>query len=467
MSWQNLFNGTKKEFSNIKLKQVYGQIPKEIRGTFYQNSSVMTSRAGEKHITWFDGDGAILRIQLQDGEAVGSYKYTRTQAFKEEEKKGKFIFASLGRLAPGFFNRLKRKAEPANRANTSVFPLKDKLLVLFDMGKPYELDLESLETQGESDLQGSLALSETSSAHLRIDPDTKEIYNFGFDQSDYKSILFYKFNPDFKFLFKNKIKLDAMPYMTHDFIFAGKYIIFFTFPINLKYFLYLLKVKPMMQCLEYLEKGQSNIYVLEKDSLKVTNHIKIPANYFLHFVNGFEANNGNLVMDLIEFNNFNVFQKWTVDAVKGKLPDYEVNSKIVRYELDLKNNTVSGKNTLFDQFCEWPLVKSHLLGKEYDLFYFTTSMKKDNLPSDLIKYHHKSGKLEVRNFGEEVYINEPTFLPNPNNPQKGWIIIVSHNAPKDTSFVHILNEETMEDICKLELPSPIGNCSHGKWKRLT
>jgi carotenoid cleavage dioxygenase-like enzyme len=74
--------------------------------------------------------------------------------------------------------------------------------------------------------------------------------------------------------------------------------------------------------------------------------------------------------------------------------------------------------------------------------------------------------MEVRNFGEAVYINEPTFIPNPNNPLIGWIIIVSYDSKKDTSYVHILNEDTMEDICKLELPSTIGNCSHGKWKKM-
>ncbi len=75
MSCHNLFNGTKKEFSNIKLKPVFGQILKEIKGTFFQNSSVMTKRAGEQRVTWFDGDGAILRIHQENGEAEGSYKF--------------------------------------------------------------------------------------------------------------------------------------------------------------------------------------------------------------------------------------------------------------------------------------------------------------------------------------------------------------------------------------------------------
>ena len=468
MSWHKLFNETKKEFNSIKLKPVSGQIPKEIKGTFFQNSSVMTKRAGEQHITWFDGDGAILRIHLENGEAEGSYKYIQTKAFQEEEKSGKFLYPSLGRLAPGFLNRLKRPINSANRANTSVFPLKDKLLVLFDMGKPHELDLDSLETKGLSDLNKSLAEKETSSAHLRIDPETKAIYNFGFDNSELNSILFYKFDSDFNFQIKNKIKLKAMPYMTHDFIFAGKYIVFFTFPLKFKALPFIFKKKPMMQCIEYDEKSFSNIFVLDKENLKLVNQFQVPANYFLHFVNGFEANNGNLMIDLIEFNNFDVFQRWTVDAVKGKLPDYEVSSKVVRYELDLKNNSVSNKSILLNlnHSCEWPLVKPHLIGKDYDLYYITTSIKKENLPNDLLKCNNKSGKMEVRNFGEAVYINEPTFIPNPNNPLMGWIIIVSYDSKKDTSYVHILNEDTMEDICKLELPSTIGNCSHGKWKKM-
>ena len=55
MKWKNLFNGTKKEFDATKLKVVSGELPKEIKGNFYINTSVMTTRGGKRNESWFDG----------------------------------------------------------------------------------------------------------------------------------------------------------------------------------------------------------------------------------------------------------------------------------------------------------------------------------------------------------------------------------------------------------------------------
>jgi carotenoid cleavage dioxygenase-like enzyme len=65
MRCHNLFKTGKKEFQNTKLTSVKGAIPQELKGTFYINTSVMTVRNVKQNTTWFDGDGAILRVYFE------------------------------------------------------------------------------------------------------------------------------------------------------------------------------------------------------------------------------------------------------------------------------------------------------------------------------------------------------------------------------------------------------------------
>ena len=61
---------------------------------------------------------------------------------------------------------------PANVANTSVQYHAGKLLALYEGGRPWELDPDTLETLGEYDYDGALRSSSTYSAHPTWDPAT-------------------------------------------------------------------------------------------------------------------------------------------------------------------------------------------------------------------------------------------------------------------------------------------------------
>lgn len=126
---------------------------------------------------WFDGDGAILAVNFNEGKASANYKYVQTDAFIMEEKADKLLLRNYG-TNPGFFTKLFNKGN-SNRANTSVLPLEEKLLALWEGGFPVSLDLETLKTLGYDDL-GFLKSGHTFSAHPKVDAKNKVIYNFGF-----------------------------------------------------------------------------------------------------------------------------------------------------------------------------------------------------------------------------------------------------------------------------------------------
>ena len=96
---------------------------------------------------WFDGDGAILAVQVRGGRATALYRYGQTAGYQAEERAGCYLFSGYGMRArwPG--------QAPKNVVNTAVLALPDKLLALWEASPPHKLDPEIPITQGPDSLR--------------------------------------------------------------------------------------------------------------------------------------------------------------------------------------------------------------------------------------------------------------------------------------------------------------------------
>ena len=176
-AWKQAITEPGEEFPPTPLPVLEGKIPLGLRGTLYRIGPGRLSRGGIQVGHWFDGDGAILRVHFGDDGATGLYRYVQTKGYQHEVAAGKLLYGNYGMIAPGrFWNHFLRPLK--NVANTAVIALPDKLLALWEGGKPHALDLETLETKGIDNL-GALEGGLTYSAHPKRDPQTGEIFNFG------------------------------------------------------------------------------------------------------------------------------------------------------------------------------------------------------------------------------------------------------------------------------------------------
>ncbi len=217
-NWENAIAQPAKEFSPTQLPILCGQIPDGLRGTLYRNGPARLERGDIRMGHWFDGDGAILAVHFTDAGATGVYRYVQTFGYQQETAAGKLLYGNYGMTAPGpIWNQWRKPLK--NAANTSVLALPDKLLALWEGGKPHALDLQTLETWGEDDL-GGLTQGLSYSAHDKRDPKTGEIFNFGISSGKNATLNIYKSDSAGKIIQKAAYQLDGVP-LVHDFVLAG------------------------------------------------------------------------------------------------------------------------------------------------------------------------------------------------------------------------------------------------------
>ncbi|WP_406181678.1 carotenoid oxygenase family protein [Streptomyces canus] len=192
-----------------------GEIPRDLRGRYYQIAPdpAFPNRTGDD--LPFNGDGMLRMFTFADGHVDYRSRYVQTEKLKLERAARRSLF---GAYRNPYTDHVTVAGKNRGAANTSVIFHGGKLLVLKEDARPTRIDTDSLETYGEWDFDGGVS-SPTFTAHPRVDPVTGEMFAFGFEAKGLASrdIAYYVLDAHGKVL--HEVWLEA-PYtsMIHDFV---------------------------------------------------------------------------------------------------------------------------------------------------------------------------------------------------------------------------------------------------------
>ena len=157
---------------------VEGEIPAEVRGAFYRAVPDPAHAPMFEDDNALSGDGMISRLHFRDDGGVDfDIRYVETARYKAERAAGRALF---GRYRNRFTDDAEVQQVDRTVANTTPVWHAGKLLMTKEDGRAYRVDPDTLATLGSYDFDGALK-SETMTAHVRIDPETGEMFFFGYE----------------------------------------------------------------------------------------------------------------------------------------------------------------------------------------------------------------------------------------------------------------------------------------------
>ncbi|ARV58535.1 hypothetical protein BZZ01_07670 [Nostocales cyanobacterium HT-58-2] len=464
-TWAQALAQPATEFPLTQLQILTGRIPEGLRGTLYRNGPARLERGGIRMGHWFDGDGAILAVRFTDAGATAVYRYVQTAGYQEEAAAGQLLYGNYGMTAPGpIWNQWLKPIK--NVANTSVLTLPDKLLALWEGGKPYSLDLQTLETFGEDKLEG-LTNGLAYSAHYKRDPQTGEIFNFGISPGLNATLNIYRSDSTGKIVQKAAHTLEGVP-VVHDFVFAGQYLIFCIPPVRLNVFSTLIGLSDFGHSLEWHPNKGTQILVVDRHTLKVVSRGEAEPWYQWHFANGYVDESGLVIVDMVRYPDFQTNQ-YLREVATGETHTPAV-SALWRMQLDPTSGKVKAIGEIMNRHCEFPVVPPKDQGHSSRQTYLTVHRQGVDTLKEMFgaiaRFDHKTESLTIADCGEHRYPSEPIYASNPQNPEQGWIITVVYDGNSNSSEVWVFDADRLDDspLCKLALPGVIPHSFHGTWK---
>jgi len=149
---------------------VSGKIPEELKGTYFRNGPGLQIGHERYQRHYLDGDGCVLSLAFPGGGRMPRFsnKYVRTKGFMAEQEAGRPLYrnAFTRGAADGssLFNPLDLSFK--NVANTGVLYWAERLWALWEVGRPYELNPRTLDTLGESNMDGQIG--QRLAGHYRV-----------------------------------------------------------------------------------------------------------------------------------------------------------------------------------------------------------------------------------------------------------------------------------------------------------
>lgn len=441
--------------------EVIGKLPEDLSGMFFRiGPNPRFSPLGLYH--WFDGDGMIHGVQINNSTASYRNRYVRTEGFKIEEKEGKPIW-------PGLFN-LPRLDAPygmmmKNVANTALVWHHGRLLALWEGGEPHEIGVPDLETVGPYTFNNQLTFPFT--AHPKIDTKTGEMMFMGHQPLTKPYVQYGIVSPEGKIVKTMSIDIPS-PIMMHDFAITEKYTIFMDMPLSLQP----MRVMQGKIPLVFERNKPSRFGIIPRHGGEIK-WFTVPTCMVYHVANAYEEDNEVILVacrmdwtQLLIPEKGNPLDFGKTEALSAKV-EPEI-SKLYRWRFNLSTGQVK-EEMLDDEVAEFPRINDNFVGRKMRYVYAGIEALYMERPlfDGVKKYDLEAETAQSVYFGRGRFGGECVFAPRPNGKAEddGWVLTYVYDTVAKRSELLVLDAQniTAEPVARVIIPQRIPFGFHCEW----
>src|ERR1700749_4498684 len=439
------------DFADLKIR---GEIPRELRGTYYRNGPNPQFEPRDPNHHWFAGDGMIHAFHVEDGKVSYRNRYVHTNKYVLEHAAGRSLFGTFG-------NPMTSDPSVAGKdsgvGNTNIVWHAGKLLALEEGHNPFEMDPVTLESRGTIDYAGK-AMRFT--AHPKMDPETGEMVFFGYSAGP----SFFSDDVAYGVIDKagkvTRLDMFKAPYcsMIHDFFVTRNYVAFPVLPLSGS----LQRAMSGKPAFAWEPDKGSHIGVMRRDGdVSSIRWFTTDPCYVFHPMNMWEEGT-KIIADVMQYPNAPLFPN--PDGSRGT----HAGARLVRWTIDLAGSTDPVKQEKLDDMTgEFPRLDERFAGLPYRHgYYAASSVNADKILFDSIAHiDHKTGKRAVHTFALGDAPGEPVFVPRTSDAPEGdgFLVATVYPGNTDTSDFVVFDAQ---DVAKgpigvAELPRRVPFGFHG------
>jgi carotenoid cleavage dioxygenase-like enzyme len=448
---------------------VEGELPSEINGIWYRSIPDPQYPPLHGDDVFISGDGMVNAIVFENGHADYKLRYVQTERLQLERTARRALF---GRYRNPFTDDPSVQGRNRGVANTTPIYHGGRLLALKEDSRAIELDPHTLETRGVFDFGGKLR-SPTMTAHTRLDPDTGELFFFGYEAGGLAStdVAYCIADKDGNLVHEEWFKA---PYcaMMHDFVVTKEHALF--------------PVMPTTTSLELLQAGAphwawdpakpSYVGIMPRHgSVTELRWFEGPPCFSYHMMNAFtEGSKVHMDLCVADMNMF----PFIMAAGGHPYNPMQANARLARWTFDLAafdaGTTRTWTETLLGPGGDMPRIADKDMLRDYRIGYMAAFDPRLGPPilsgptpagfNALLRVDLKTG--ELRTWSEpETTLQEPVHIASQQDGHEGYLALVCDLHTRNTADILVFEAASIErgPIARLKLPLRQRSGVHGNW----
>lgn len=455
---------------------VFGEIPKEINGTFYR---VMTDPFFPPHpgFTPVDGDGHISAFRFHNGQVDMKMRYIETERFLLERQANRSLF---GLYRNPYTHHPCVKAAVDSTANTNLILWAGKFLALKEVGLPYEVDPDTLETLGYDPFKGEV-LSKTFTAHPKVDPFKNELVTYGYEAKGLATldIVSYALDQNGKKTFELWLKSPWCAFI-HDCGITPNWTILVLWPFEAnvermkagKHHWAWTYNRPVTFLIVPRNKEAGKKFGWEAGEHRVYSWRNCMP---IHTAGAWEDDDGKIYLESSRVSD-NALPFFPPDD-DPRPSATEVHADFVRWEFDPSmptNSTIKDPTVVLDVPSEMPRIDERFMTHAYKTLFVVAAVPGHGDSRNFIytrmngvaMHNHETGKTRYFFAGEEAVCQEPIFAPRSDDAPDGdgWVMTMVDRQDTKRSELVILDTRTFEaPVAVVHMPMHVKAQIHGNW----
>lgn len=470
-TWKHWFQDLERPLEAEQLTVKSGAIPNWLQGSLYRCGVGKFTELDGPANHWFDGNGFVTKIDFNGsaGNPVITARLIQCEEDLIEQDRGELIYGRFGRAPKGFARRFRGIWDPSvykNSANTSVMHWQNRIFAMWEGGKPTELDPNTLRTLGPKDLGG--AVKRAFSAHPHFVRNRNAAFNYGARFFPKPVLDIYELPNQGAAKFLGSLPFNSSGFV-HDFMATENHLVFVCGPTFVHPGKMIFGGNSIAESYVWDESKLTQILIAPIDDLTKMQVFNHPAIYPTHFIHGWEEND-EIFVDFIAYPDMKDLQRVN-EIIDGKF-DPNVNpGKYLRIRANLGKENCQMEELRGLLACETPTVAPNLSGKSNRYFYGMGHSSPEAMRSELynavVKNDLSSMRSHTHFFGEDVYVNEPIFVPHPEakSEDHGVLLTLLYNGQTRSSELCILDAQVLGtqdvEIARVPLPVSLPFTFHG------
>ena len=437
--------------------EVEGQLPVDLDGAFYRVGPDAQYPKAPQHEDdiFFDGEGHVSMFRISKGHADFRSRYVKNDRWKVQHQARRSLF--------GYY-RNRSSDDPSvqnvrrGSHNTHVWVHAGRLYALKEDSPPALVDPHTLDTIDANYTFGGRYEAETFTAHPKNDPETGEMFAFGYEARGLGSTDINVISVDRNGKLNWSAWVNA-PYccMLHDFAVTRRHIAFLAIPMAYS------RHSPVHWAWDNTKQPWLGVMRRGGDG-KDIRWVPGPMNMSDHTMGSWsDGDRFFWDMDGADGNRFPFFPHLNdkYDPVKGQ-------ARVRRFSMDLSRKSVRN----FDMQVLYPDVTGALSRQDdrynvdpYRYGFLVSSWGAKGQGWTHFDHQRRSHRTYLP--GPDVVLNEAVFAPRrPGAPEgDGYLLGVAHLPKENRSEVLVLDTQdiTAGPIAKVLLPGRATPQIHGNW----
>ncbi len=447
-------NAPQNGFDPASMKLVYGKAPAGLKGALYRNGPAQFQYGDQYASHWFDGDGLIHRIAIEDGQATHMARFAETKKRREEQAAGEFLAPGFGTLGDESYSV--EGPDDVNAANTSVLMVNGELFALWEAGSAFAMDAETLETKGPKTWRDDLKAMPFL-AHPKVEPDGR-VWNLAVGGS---RVGIYRIAKSGALEDFGLVDIGRAAYI-HDWTMTERHLIILVQPWineNLR--------PPVVAGFEWQPQHGLQMLIVDKDDFTSQRWAQAPARMFFHTGSAWEENDGTIKFDVILYKQPVLGVGGGAAEIRGEWSGYDESQDGVLTQVVIPTRG-DAKLIETDIKGEFPQVDPRFRGKQRALTALTSghSVKRPG-PTGISVQNWANGKSDTFDFGENRVTEEFLFVPKVggSNDADSWLIGTVLNLKAGATEICVFDAAHISDgpvcIWRADYAWPLG--FHGTW----